>query len=734
VIRYAYIIPFLPLLSFFINIAVGKRLPRKGDWLCLGTIAIGLAMSIGIFYEVFRAYDPNFRYHVVFPWLTIGDRAVFNTGILIDNVTAVMLLVVTIVSTLVHLFSIGYMHGDPRYSRYFAYLSIFSFSMLGLVLAESFLFIYIFWELVGLSSYLLIGFWFEKKSASDAGKKAFIVNRVGDFGFLIGILIIYATCGVLGYDQVFLAIGEGKLSGTLLTLAGIGVFCGAIGKSAQFPLHVWLPDAMEGPTPVSALIHAATMVAAGVYLVGRVYPMFTPDAFLFIAYFGLITLFITASIALAQNDIKKVLAYSTCSQLGYMIMGLGVGGYTAGLAHLTTHAAFKACLFLGSGSVIHAVHSQDIQEMGGLRKKMPITFATFLIATLAISGVPGFSGFYSKDMILGAALEFGMKSANPLHMIFFIGALFTAGLTAFYMFRLVILTFFGAPKDHHKFDHAHESPPSMWVPLVILAGLSFSFWYSGWFGTLVQKPKSVANLAGISAPAKVATMEHAAVMAPAHAEPSAAAHGEAATHRESTRDASRGSAPGKGEHGQAPPHGTSAPAGTPHSTGPAAHGESNDEASHIAHTAHSYAMYSSVAVGTLGIFLAFVVYSFGWINPDRVMNAVKPLHTFLQNKWYFDELYEATVVDGSKALSRGLAWFDNNVVDGLVNLSAQLGVFASFLVGKFDDYVVDGAVNGLASATTGSGSLLRRLQTGKLYHYVFVLAGGALIIFLIKAF
>ncbi len=722
-IRYAYIIPFLPLLSFFVNIAVGKRLPRKGDWLSLATIATCLAMSIGIFYEVFQAYDPNFRYHIAFPWITIGDRALLNTGILIDNVTAVMLLVVTIVSTLVHLFSIGYMHGDPKYNRFFAYLSIFSFSMLGLVLAESLLFIYIFWELVGLSSYLLIGFWFEKKSASDAGKKAFIVNRVGDFGFLIGILIIYATCGVLGYDQVFLAIGEGKLSGTLLTLAGIGVFCGAIGKSAQFPLHVWLPDAMEGPTPVSALIHAATMVAAGVYLVGRVYPMFTPDAFLFIACFGLITLFLTASIALAQNDIKKVLAYSTCSQLGYMIMGLGVGGYTAGLAHLTTHAAFKACLFLGSGSVIHAVHSQDIQEMGGLRKKMPITFVTFLIATLAISGVPGFSGFYSKDMILAAALEFGMRSANPLHMVFFIGALFTAGLTAFYMFRLVILTFFGAPKDHHKYDHAHESPASMWVPLVVLAGLSFSFWYSGWFGTLVQKPKSVANLAGISAPAKAASMEHAAVMTPAP-------QGEA----------------------------VSAPAGTPHATPPAAHGASPEGASHqespaqpahgavaghgtdaghdahIAHTAHTYAMYSSVAVGTLGIFLAFLVYSFGWINPDRVANAVKPLYKFLQNKWYFDELYEATIIDGSKALSRGLAWFDMHVVDGLVNLTAQIGVFVSFLVGKFDDYVVDGAVNGLASATTGSGSLLGRLQTGKLYHYVFVLAGGALVIFLIKAF
>ncbi len=726
-IRYAYIIPLLPLLSFFINIAVGKRLPRKGDWLCLGTIAVALAMSIGIFYEVFRAYDPNFRYHVVFPWLTVGDRALLNTGILIDNVTAVMLLVVTIVSTLVHLFSIGYMHGDPKYNRFFAYLSIFSFSMLGLVLAESFLFIYIFWELVGLSSYLLIGFWFEKKSASDAGKKAFIVNRVGDFGFLIGILIIYATCGVLGYDQVFLAIGEGKLSGTLLTLAGIGVFCGAIGKSAQFPLHVWLPDAMEGPTPVSALIHAATMVAAGVYLVGRVYPMFTPDAFLFIACFGLITLFLTATIALAQNDIKKVLAYSTCSQLGYMIMGLGVGGYTAGLAHLTTHAAFKACLFLGSGSVIHAVHSQDIQEMGGLRKKMPITFVTFLIATLAISGVPGFSGFYSKDMILAAALEFGMKSANPLHMIFFVGALFTAGLTAFYMFRLVILTFFGAPKDHHKYDHAHESPASMWVPLVVLAGLSFSFWYSGWFGTLVQKPKSVANLAGISAPAKVATMEHAAVMAPAP-------HGEAVSAKEGALNASRGSAPETGEHGQAPPHGTSASGETPHAAVPAAHGESHEEASHLAHMAHSYAMYSSVAVGTLGIFLAFVVYTFGWINPDRVMNAVKPLHNFLQNKWYFDELYDATVINGSKAFARGLAWFDLHVVDGLVNLVAQLGVFVSFLVGKFDDYVVDGAVNGVASATIGGGSVLRRLQTGKLYHYVFVLAGGALVIFLIKAF
>jgi NADH-quinone oxidoreductase subunit L len=305
---------------------------------------------------------------------------------------------------------------------------------------------------------------------------------------------------------------------------------------------------------------------------------------------------------------------------------------------------------------------------------------------------------------------------NPQHMVLFLGAIFTAGLTAFYMFRVVILTFFGAPKDHHKFDHAHESPPSMWVPLVILAGLSFSFWYSGWFGTLIQKPKSVANLAGISAPAKVATMEHAAVMGDSRGP---ASHGT--------------SAPVADMHGASP-----AAEKTPHSTAPPVHGEGHGadagHDAHLAHTAHTYAMYSSVAVGTLGIFLAFVVYSFGWINPDRVANAVKPLYNFLLNKWYFDELYEKTVIDGSKAFSRFLAWFDLHVVDGLVNLVAQIGVFASFLVGKFDNYVVDGAVNGLASATIGGGSILRRLQTGKLYHYVFVLAGGALVIFLIKAF
>ncbi|NJD63344.1 MAG: NADH-quinone oxidoreductase subunit L [Deltaproteobacteria bacterium] len=705
-IRYAHLIPLLPFLAFLVNIAIGKRLPRKGDWVSLGAIAIGLAISIGIFFEVFRAYDPNFKYHVTFPFLDLGGRFVVKGGILIDNITAVMLLVVTTVSTLVHLYSIGYMHGDPRYNRFFAYLSIFSFSMLGLVLADSFFFIYIFWELVGLSSYLLIGFWFEKKSAADAGKKAFIVNRVGDFGFLLGFLLLFATTGVLGYDEVFQAIREGKIGGTLLTLAGIGIFCGAIGKSAQFPLHVWLPDAMEGPTPVSALIHAATMVAAGVYLVGRVYPIFTPDAFLVIAYIGLITLFISATIALTATDIKKVLAYSTCSQLGFMIMGLGVGGFTAGLAHLTTHAAFKACLFLGSGSVIHAVHSQEITDMGALRRKMPITFITFLVATLSIAGVPFFSGFYSKDMILGAALEFGMK--HPQHILLFAGALFTAGLTAFYMFRLVILTFLGKPKDHHKFDHAHESPPNMWVPLVILAALSFSFWYSGWFGELIRKPASAIPVVTAAAHAEAAPAASSALPAAPHAQ--APAHDAAPA----THDVSGPRSEAKGGH-------------------EAAAGEASHDA-HLAHTAHRYAMISSVAVGTLGIALAFVVYFFGWVNPDRVAAMFAPVHTFLRNKWYFDELYEATAINGSKALSRALGWFDLNVVDGLVNLCAQMGVWISFLVGKFDNRVIDGAVDGVATSTIGSGAFIRRFQTGKLYHYVFILAGGILIIYLVKAF
>jgi NADH-quinone oxidoreductase subunit L len=383
---------------------------------------------------------------------------------------------------MVHIYSLGYMHGDPRFSRFFAYLALFSFSMLGLVLANNFFMIFIFWELVGLTSYLLIGFWYEKKSASDAGKKAFITTKIGDLGFLIGLMMMGLYIGTFNYQEVFHAAEAGVIGGGLLVALAVLVFCGAVGKSAQFPLHVWLPDAMEGPTPVSALIHAATMVAAGVYLVARALTLFFPDWHHFtstgdltgaawtVAWIGLVTSFIAASIALVQNDIKRVLAYSTLSQLGYMIMALGLGGFTAGTFHLMTHAFFKALLFLGAGSVIHAVHTNDIQEMGGLSGKMKITSMTFIIASLSIAGIFPLSGFWSKDEIIAAAHN------QPFFMVV---ALLVAFMTAFYMFRLCFLTFFGSPRDKEKFNHAHESPRSMTWPLMFLAVLSI---FAGWVG------------------------------------------------------------------------------------------------------------------------------------------------------------------------------------------------------------------------------------------------------------
>jgi NADH-quinone oxidoreductase subunit L len=394
-----------------------------------------------------------------------------------------MLIVVTTVGACVEIYSVGYMHNDPRFSRFFAYLSLFLFSMLGLVVANNFFMIFIFWELVGLTSYLLIGFWFEKKSAADACKKAFITTRMGDLGFLIGLFLIGIYFGTFNYGGVFDKVQMGIIPAGVLTAAAIFVFCGAVGKSAQWPLHVWLPDAMEGPTPVSALIHAATMVAAGVYLVARSMPLFvgSAEASMVVAIIGLITSFMAASIGLVQNDIKRVLAYSTVSQLGYMIMALGLYGYDtalghhspgfyAGTFHLYTHAFFKGLLFLGAGSVIHAVHTNDIQEMGGLFGKMKTTAITFMIASASIAGIPPFSGFFSKDEIVATALH---------HPVFFVGTLAIAFMTAFYMWRLCFLTFWVKPRDQHRYDHAHESPKNMTYPLVFLAVLSIC---AGWVG------------------------------------------------------------------------------------------------------------------------------------------------------------------------------------------------------------------------------------------------------------
>lgn len=493
---FAWLILACPLTAFLIQLFFGRKLPRNGDWVSVAGIGMSLLLSIILFIKIIvLGHDPNFVYPAqvdhYYKWFTTGDLT-FGWGFHIDNLTAVMLIVVTVVSTLVHVFSMGYMHGERHYDRFFGYLGLFSFSMLLLVLCDNLFMLYITWELVGVSSYLLIGFFYWKPSAADACKKAFLTTRVGDIFMFIGIMLVVMYTGKTNYREVFEAVAQGQITGTVLTIAAICLFGGAIGKSAQFPLHVWLPDAMEGPTPVSALIHAATMVAAGVYMVGRLFPIFSasPEAMLFIAYIGLITAVMAATIAITQNDIKRVLAYSTVSQLGFMITGLGVGAYTAGLYHLMTHAFFKALLFLGSGSVIHAVHSQDMRDMGGLKKKLPITFLTMFIATLAISGVPFFSGFGSKDAILGGAVEFAAE--HPIHFLIPLGLFSAAAVTAFYMFRLVFMTFFGEPRDHHKFEHAHESPKVMTVPLMILAVLSviggFGLYGGLWFNHLIVPP------------------------------------------------------------------------------------------------------------------------------------------------------------------------------------------------------------------------------------------------------
>jgi NADH-quinone oxidoreductase subunit L len=454
----------LPMLSFATVIFFGKRIPWGGALAPISAMGIDLALALIILGRVIGGFHETANLR----WFDIG-RLHVTFSVTIDPLAAVMLCVVTLISFLVHVYSTGYMHGDPRYSRYFAFLSLFSFSMLGLVLAASFFVIFIFWELVGLSSYLLIGFWFEKKSASDAGKKAFITTRTGDLGFMVGVFIVYSATGSFAFHDAFEAVREGVLAGPLLTAAAICIFCGAVGKSAQFPLHVWLPDAMEGPTPVSALIHAATMVAAGVYLVARCSTIFlaSETGAMTVAVIGGWTAFFAATIACTQYDIKRVLAYSTLSQLGFMMLALGVGGFGAGMFHLSTHACFKALLFLGSGSVIHAVHTQDIREMGGLRKSMPVTATTFIIGSLALAGIPPLSGFWSKDEIL---LHVKHDGPVPLYLL----AAAAAFMTAFYMARLCYLTFFGSPRS--KF-HAHESPRAMTVPLVVLAFLSVTV---GW--------------------------------------------------------------------------------------------------------------------------------------------------------------------------------------------------------------------------------------------------------------
>lgn len=467
IMQYAWLIPLFPLFAFIVIISFGRQLKERAAYIGVLFTGVAFVLATLVFLARFQEGATDLKYTV--DWLQVSD-VVVRMGYEVNQLNAMMLIIVTFVSMLVQLYSKGYMHGDDRFPVFYQYLSLFTFSMLGLIISPNLLQVYIFWELVGVCSFLLVGYYYFKPEAKAAAKKAFLVTRIGDVGLFIGIALLFWWTGSFEYSEIFNAVSLGKLDPWMITLVAILIFVGAVGKSGQFPLHTWLPDAMEGPTPVSALIHAATMVAAGVYLVAATYPLFiaSPTALNVVAYVGGFTAIFAASIGLTQRDIKRVLAYSTVSQLGYMMMALGVAGaagYVAGTFHLMTHAFFKALLFLAAGSVIHAVHTQDVFEMGGLWKKMRITGSVFLIGCLAIAGVPPFSGFWSKEEILGAAY---LAHRYDLLWIGIIAAFFTA----FYMFRLFFLTFTGEPKGNGP-KHAHESPAVMTIPLVLLAILAF---------------------------------------------------------------------------------------------------------------------------------------------------------------------------------------------------------------------------------------------------------------------
>jgi NADH-quinone oxidoreductase subunit L len=719
----------IPLGAFVVQALFNRFLPRRGDWLVVGTMGIAVILSLVIFVRAMSGAHARrpMNEERSWEWLLLdrhpiavepaGSSEALKTeqsakaaanrgmaedgrvrvGVLVDGRTAVLLVVVTVVSFLVFLYSVAYLKGDVRYGRYYASLALFSTSMLGLVLSDNLLALYIFWELVGFCSYVLIGHWFERQSAADAAIKAFITTRIGDVGMLIGILLIYWNVGSFRYSDIFRYVHEygrtGGLSreitilgihGTLQFWAAVGLFLGAMGKSAQFPLHVWLPDAMEGPTPVSALIHAATMVAAGVYLVGRMHPFFPPEALLFVAYIGAFTAVMSATIAVVMDDIKKVLAYSTISQLGYMMLGLGVGGEVGGVAagfvfglfHLTTHGFFKAGLFLGSGSVIHTMHhEQSMSQYGGLWRKMPITFVTFLLFTLALCGFPYLaSGFFTKDGIIGAAFEFGMLHGR--HRILGWMALGAAILTSFYMFRLVFLTFTGRPRNEHLYHHAHESPWVMALPLVILAVLSLGVVGSNRSFGLVSRESWFARLVERPALAMYATEAGEGTRTPERAEP-------------------------------------------------------DPEAEHRAHVAHNRALVGSVGAFAVGLLIAFIIYYLRWLNAARMATTFRPIYTFLLNKWYMDHLYRAAVVLPYLALCYAIRLFDTYVIDGIVNFCGWLGRVGSWLIGRVDLGVVDGAVNGTAWTTGFAGRMLRLTQTGQVRNYIlFIIAGVAALILL----
>lgn len=717
----------LPLASFLLLTFVGRRMgfPLAG---VVGTAAIAASFVCSTAATYSWSEGGNFKgklwgmekapINLTYPWLPIGRPEASNgleqdtpgfldLGIYVDSLTIVMFAMVTGVATLIHIFSIGYMREDPRFARFFTYLGLFCFSMLGLVLGGTLMQLFVFWELVGLCSYLLIGFWYEKKSASDAAIKAFITNRVGDFGFLIGLGFLVYFLGNVTLPDLWVLLssagqggdvlrdGQVLIGSTMMTIIGVGLFCGAVGKSAQFPLHVWLPDAMEGPTPVSALIHAATMVAAGVYLVGRIFPILTPDAKLVIAIIGGITLTMAALIAVVQSDIKKVLAYSTLSQLGYMMLAIGIGSWVGGLFHLITHAFFKALLFLGSGSVIHAMHHhQELTDYGGLWRKLPWTAATFGIGVLAIAGTPFFAGYYSKDLILTHAAAFSHWGEHTSHLywIFFIVPTAVAYITAFYMMRCWMLTFWGKPRNKHAYDHAHETP-ILWLPLLALAFASI-------LGGSFLKVRETMEFAQLEAQHAYGDLYKTAWLTPQQIEASAIIQ----------------------EHEHA------APALLPASAEAVAHGE------HVMHTWVGWAW-------LIGIGTGFILYFNGYLIANLLMK-IPPLrwvHTWLYRRMYIDELYDWVLVMGTRGVAVLCGLFDKHFIDGIVNGVARAVKKLSMGAGWYDQHVVDAAVNGAADFTHEMGSFLRTPQTGRVRVYVMVLMtavtvfiGGAVFVVLMR--
>ncbi|MFQ5720330.1 MAG: NADH-quinone oxidoreductase subunit L [Acidobacteriota bacterium] len=741
-----WLIPLLPLLGFCLNGLFGKRwLARRAvEWTACGAVLAAFVVSLGAVWQLNEpgvlarlAADPPPHIQVdvdtrrveveLWEWIPGGTAHTdagrsFDLrvawGFQIDPLASILLLVVTGVGFLIHVYSIGYMAHEQDYARFFTYLNLFMAMMLTLVLGANFLVMFVGWEGVGLCSYLLIGFFYQRPfdlksglTCADAGRKAFIVNRIGDFGFLMGMLLILVTFGSLDFSTVTERVmaQAPDLGPGVFTAIGLLLFVGAVGKSAQIPLYVWLPDAMAGPTPVSALIHAATMVTAGVYMVCRTSAIYihAPVAMATVAVVGVSTAVFAALMGLAQNDIKKVLAYSTVSQLGYMFVAVGVGAYGAGVFHLMTHAFFKALLFLGAGSVIHGMSGeQDMRKMGGLRAKMKVTFWVMLVATLAISGVPGLSGFFSKDEILWRSFGATAGPGFTGHPAIWILGTLAAGLTAFYMFRLIFMTFYGEGRmDGETSHHLHESSWVMLAPLCVLAVLAAVGGYVGVPHALGGNNRFEAFIAPSFRHVEAPEGPAGAMFEAGHAlgAPAATGPAVAGVQPASFRPDSQADGPGVEEHSRT---------GVEHENGGLEY----------------VLMLASVLVAFSGIFLAWLFYVKIPALPARFATAMGALYRVVAGKFYVDEIYAATVLAGYYGLCRVSAWVDRNVIDGAVNGIRHLTIGISHVSSIFDRYVVDLAVNALAGLTRGLHLVVRRAQTGLVQSYAALMVFGVFLL------